>query len=220
MTSQTNNSAEGDQWLTVADFAQRMHVKPVTVRSWIAKGRLKATRSGERKWLIRNSELARMLHQDDGGAFLSSMPQTEEEFEARTQAALDSSNARYEWTVAVELSRLAPPDARFATRIRQIAQAASWRAAAIRNEVESGRKGWNPLNELEEDGPISYELRPDGNRPGPRDAWERFDRIVVRLRSAMKGESSSAVATAFDDLASAMNELADALITGKPKDRR
>ena len=57
-----------DPWLTVAEFAQEMRVRPVTVRSWIAKGQLKATRAGQRKWLVRRSELARMLEQDDGVA--------------------------------------------------------------------------------------------------------------------------------------------------------
>ena len=55
-----------DPWMTVAEFAQEMRVRPVTVRSWIAKGQLKATRAGQRKWLVRRSELARMLEQGDG----------------------------------------------------------------------------------------------------------------------------------------------------------
>ncbi len=53
-----------DPWLTVAEFAEATRVRPVTVRSWIAKGQLKATRSGRRKWLIRRSELDRMLNEE------------------------------------------------------------------------------------------------------------------------------------------------------------
>ena len=44
-----------DPWMTVAEFAQEMRARPVTVRSWIAKGQLKATRAGQRKWLVRRS---------------------------------------------------------------------------------------------------------------------------------------------------------------------
>src|SRR5580698_4283236 len=61
----TEPNPHDDPWLTVAEFAQEMRVRPVTVRAWIAKGQLKATRAGQRKWLVRRSELARMLEQDD-----------------------------------------------------------------------------------------------------------------------------------------------------------
>src|ERR1700760_3059908 len=54
-----------DPWLTIAEFAAEMRVRPVTVRSWIAKGQLRATRAGQRKWLVRRSELTRMLALDD-----------------------------------------------------------------------------------------------------------------------------------------------------------
>jgi excisionase family DNA binding protein len=217
MTSESKDIEEDDPWLTVADFADQLRVKPVTVRSWISKGRVKATRSGERKWLIRTSEVARMLNQD-GEAFLASMPRTQAEFEARTHTMLDAQEARYEWTIAVELSRHAPPDARFASRIRQIAQASSGQAKAIRNEIASGRHVRIPLDEL--DGElISYELRPGVYRPGPQDAWDRFDRLIVRLRKAMNGESQRAAAKAFEDLAAAMNEIADALTVGGSRSR-
>jgi hypothetical protein len=53
---------------------------------------------------------------------------------------------------------------------------------------------------------LSYELRPDGNRPGPREAWERFDRTVARLGSAMEGDLLSAVTGALRDLAAAAAE--------------
>ena len=58
---------------------------------------------------------------------------------------------------------------------------------------------------------LSYELRPGGTRPGPKDAWDRFDRVVARLGLAMEGDSASAVAGALSDLAGAMNDVADAI---------
>jgi hypothetical protein len=58
---------------------------------------------------------------------------------------------------------------------------------------------------------LSYELRPGGNRPGPKDAWDRFDRVVVRLGAAIEGTSASAVAGVLHDLANAMADLADAI---------
>src|SRR5450755_237854 len=63
-----------DPWMTVAEFAQEMRVRPVTVRSWIAKGQLKATRAGQRKWLVRRSELARILEQGEGVTALPPPP--------------------------------------------------------------------------------------------------------------------------------------------------
>jgi hypothetical protein len=58
---------------------------------------------------------------------------------------------------------------------------------------------------------LSYELRPGGNRPGPKDGWDRFDRVVVRLGGAMEGSSASTVAGALEDLSSAMRDLASTL---------
>ena len=58
---------------------------------------------------------------------------------------------------------------------------------------------------------LSYELRPGGMRPGPKDAWDRFDRVVARLGAAMEGSAAGAVASALNDLASAMSDLADGI---------
>jgi excisionase family DNA binding protein len=217
MEPKPTNPEPQDEWLTVTEFADQMRVRPVTVRSWITKGQLKATRSGQRKWLIRQSELARMRD----GDYRPSGPiaLTMERFEERLQSMQDYSQvAIYEWAVAVESSRFAPPDARFATRIRQIAQAASWRAEGVRRDRKGPRFRANPGQDLRGT-TISYELRPGGNRPGPRDAWDRFDRIVARLGSALEGDSAKAVAKAFDDLASVLNEIADALDGNDPENR-
>ena len=105
---------------------------------------------------------------------------------------------------------MAPPDPRFASRIRHIAEAAARRAATIRDCMEDPGFGWTPIPGSAEM-TLTYELRPGGIRPGPKDAWDRFDRVVARLGIAMKGSSASAVAGALSDLASAMNDVADAI---------
>jgi excisionase family DNA binding protein len=221
-----------DPWMTVAEFAQEMRVRPVTVRSWIAKGQLKATRAGQRKWLVRRSELARMLEQSDGGATPLQPPpalrpaeflelddrpaemwdrmaeQTVEQERERQER--DYAMAAYEWEIALEQSRMAPPDARFASRIRQIALAASRRAAAIRECMEDQSFVWEPIPDSA-GMTLSYELRPGGVRPGPKDAWDRVDRVVTRLGIALEGDSGSAVASALRDLSSAMTGVADAI---------
>jgi excisionase family DNA binding protein len=50
-----------DPWLTVAEIAEELRVNPATVRLWVSKGTLAATRAGRRKLLIRRSDLDRML---------------------------------------------------------------------------------------------------------------------------------------------------------------
>lgn len=220
-----------DRWMTIAEFADEMRVRPVTVRSWIAKGQLKATRAGQRKWLVRRSELTRMLGHDDTSTSPHPPPLpppakppdpddyppeiwerlTEEaEAQARERRGQDYAMADYEWEIALEQSRMAPPDARFASRIRHIAQAAASRAASIRECMEDPSFVWRPIPDSI-GMTLSYELRPGGTRPGPKDAWDRFDRVVTRLGAALEGDSASAAASALRDLASAMTDVADAI---------
>ena len=54
---------EADPWLTLAEIAGELRVNPATVRLWISRGQLDATRPGQRKLLVRRSELDRMLAQ-------------------------------------------------------------------------------------------------------------------------------------------------------------
>jgi excisionase family DNA binding protein len=203
-----------DPWLTVAEFAEATRVRPVTVRSWIAKGQLKATRSGKRKWLIRRSELDRILNEervDDRPPEVWDAMYEEYLVGERASSETDYHEAGYSWELALERSRMAPPDAGFSTRVRQIAMAASWWSDALRRRASADPEfGWKPAP-----GSVgmtlSYELRPSGNRPGPRDAWERFDRTVARLGRAMEGERLSAVTGALTDLADAARDISDTL---------
>src|SRR6202022_1094001 len=61
-------SARGhDSWLTLAEIAAELRVNPSTVRVWVSRGQLRAVRAGQRKWLVRRSELDRMLRAGEGG---------------------------------------------------------------------------------------------------------------------------------------------------------
>jgi excisionase family DNA binding protein len=55
------DNVDGDPWLTMAEIAEALRVNPATVRLWVSKGTLPATRAGKRKLLIRRSDLDRML---------------------------------------------------------------------------------------------------------------------------------------------------------------
>jgi excisionase family DNA binding protein len=220
-----------DPWMTIAEFAAEMRVRPVTVRSWIAKGQLRATRAGQRKWLVRRSELTRMLELGDDSS-PAPPPPTQRRVEppdpdgyppevlgqiaaaaaaaSHEQGDQDYAFAAYEWEIALEQSRMAPPDPRFAERIRHVAEAASRRAATIRDCMNDPDFVWTPVPGSA-GMTLSYELRPGGARPGPKDAWDRFDRVVARLGVAIEGTSASAVAGAMSDLAGAMNDVGDAM---------
>lgn len=56
-----------DPWLTLAEVADELRVNPSTVRLWVSQGRLAGTRAGARKWLVRRSELERMLASKGSG---------------------------------------------------------------------------------------------------------------------------------------------------------
>src|SRR5947209_824820 len=62
MTENESDLAD-DPWLTLAEIAQELRVNPATVRLWVSRGRLQATRAGQRKLLVRRSELDRMLRE-------------------------------------------------------------------------------------------------------------------------------------------------------------
>lgn len=53
-----------EQYLTVAQVADEVHVTAVTVRRWIANGELPAAKAGPRRWTIRRSDLTRFLSAD------------------------------------------------------------------------------------------------------------------------------------------------------------
>ncbi|MEO8968586.1 MAG: helix-turn-helix domain-containing protein [Solirubrobacteraceae bacterium] len=50
-----------DPWLTPTEIAKEIRVNAATIRLWISKGLLPATRAGQRKLLVRRSEVVRLL---------------------------------------------------------------------------------------------------------------------------------------------------------------
>ena len=113
------------------------------------------------------------------------------------------------WKAALEASELAPPDPGFAGRVRAIADASEQEAAALRLADSSG-VGWSPVADARRMR-LSYELRPDANRPGPPELWSDFDAAVERLGVAMEGVAVSAVARAFAALSEVAREIAGEL---------
>jgi excisionase family DNA binding protein len=57
-----------DPWLTLAEIAEELRVNPATVRQWVSKGQLKASRAGVRKWIVRRSDLDHMLAETNSSA--------------------------------------------------------------------------------------------------------------------------------------------------------
>jgi excisionase family DNA binding protein len=219
-----------DPWLTLAEIAEELRLSPATIRSWVAKGLLDATRSGRRKWLVRRSDLDRMLAREDEVHRQRAALQPGELL--RRRGAVDTVSppgsptwepdgekvdpedwlgvAQWEWRAAVEQSRMAPPDAWFAGRLRQIADAAVRKAGALSLFIDDEPIHWE--DEPAAETPVlSYELRPGGTRPGPSDLWARFDGQVKRLTEATRIGTAVAQRRALEDLAVILYDIADAL---------
>jgi hypothetical protein len=118
-------------------------------------------------------------------------------------------SAGTDWADAMRAHKLAPPDARFATRLRALADAAASEEAAWEHAHAAGLL-WPSVPGAEHAEP-PYELRPGTGRRGPADMWQRFDAAVGRLNRAITGSGAAEVADAFGEIASAAGALADAV---------
>jgi hypothetical protein len=125
------------------------------------------------------------------------------------------------WATAMRQHKLAPPDANFAQRLRDLAAAASAEQVAWEHAHAAGLL-WRPVPGAENAAP-PYELRPDTGRRGPVELWRRFDAAVAGLNRAITGSSAASVADAFGTMAEAADELADAVSredrVGSPQSR-
>jgi|SRR5271163_2510947 len=222
-----------DPWLTLAEIAQELRVHPATVRLWISRGQLKAMRAGQRKLLVRRSELDRMLASTDPSRAKPRMPQPLRPVFSRPLAAqvaralakidpavirdaikkMQEAEAVFE--TAVEASDNAPPDPGFAQRIRAVAEASLQRAEALDRASLIPGFTWTPMSDPD---PVirSHELRPGANRPGPPHKWQRYDAAVERLSIAVQGNVISLVAYEFLEIGWVLKEIADALEEGAP----
>jgi hypothetical protein len=113
------------------------------------------------------------------------------------------------WAEAMRAHKLAPPDAGFAERLRNLAEAAGNEQVAWEHAHAAGLM-WRPVPGAESAAP-PYELRPGTGRRGPAALWERFDGAVGRLNHAITGSSAAAVADAFGEFADAAGGLAEAV---------
>lgn len=223
-----------DPWLTLAEIAEELRMSPATIRSWISKGTLRAMRAGQRKWLVRRSELDRMLRGEDFEDTPSPPPDPSEPGrrprQRRFPATISAPGARpwtstadeeidreewlalaeWEWQAALEASRMAPPDAWFVGRLQHVAEAAARKAAALELFDPGETMRWEHEPAVESL-VLSYELRPGGNRPGPAKLWAEFDRRVDRLGVAMSDGTAGAIGSALEDVSLALHDIADAL---------
>lgn len=217
-----------DPWLTLAEIAEELRMSPATIRSWVSNGTLRAMRPGKRKLLVRRSELDRMLRGEDmlgpdsdqqpegGWRAMDTISPPGQSPHWPAQAVEHVSRGGWlgvtetEWRSALRSSAMAPPDAGFVVRIREIAEAAARKAAAFANIDEAPGAWWQRQSGLP-DGILSYELRPAGNRPGPSAVWAQFDPAVEELGAAMESRSVPAEQLALERLSLVMHEIADAL---------
>ncbi len=229
MVPDKNPEPEDDPWLTLAEIAQELRMSPAAIRSWISKGTLRAMRAGQRKWLVRRSELDRMLAGKDvigpddqpsrpGWRFSDTIqaphrsPHWSEEAREHVSRGGWLRVAETEWREALRASALAPPDPGFLVRINEIADAAARKAAALDNLGDEAPGAWWQRQSGLPGGVLSYELRPGGNRPGPLDLWARFDQAVDELGRAMTEHSVPAERGALESVSLVLHELVDALL--------
>ncbi len=220
-----------DPWLTLAEIAGELRVNPATVRLWVSRGRLKALRAGQRKLLVRRSELDRMLALADPGRAEPQQSRTPEPLRpvfyrplagqvARARANMDPAvirealkgmqEAEGAFDSAVGASDNAPPDPGFPQRLRAVAEASLQRAEALDKADSIPGFMWTPVSDPHPVIP-SHELRPGGNRPGPSRKWRSYDMAVERLAIATQGNVTSFVADEFREIGWVLNEIADDL---------
>jgi excisionase family DNA binding protein len=245
--SEPNRPDSEDPWLTPTEIAKEIRVNAATVRLWIAKGRLPATRFGQRKLLVRRSEVIRLLAENSsagganpyrhsqhpryagraepgatirGGWSTSSLFAREGDPAELHAAAQALQEADLAWGAAQAASDDPPPDPGFGSRVRAFAEACEHQARALEVAADVPGLVWTPEPDARRMA-LSYELRRGANRPGPATLWQRFDSAVELLGIAKEGMTMSLIAAGYADLASVMHEIADALGADvRPEPRR
>ena len=228
-----------DPWLTLAEIADELRVNPATVRLWVSKKQLKASRAGVRKWIVRRSDLDRMLAETNAsaddvldrvlrgepaelGAPVPRRPDPEAEPGGESNVPRKPLTSSKD-PGAVELLRLAseaydratiasakaPPSPGYVDRIRAVADACEHVAATMLNAAEKVGIKWRPRTDLADK--LPYELKHGGNRPGPNEMWEEFDAAFERLSITATGTDITALAQAFREVYDALRKVADEL---------
>ena len=237
------DDVDDDPWLTVAEIADELRVNPATVRLWVSKGALPATRAGQRKLLIRRSDLDHMLEVVRGeppargyqprprdpqgrmGPPQSLRQLSTADIHGRSASPDEMQQIINElqladevWEHAQAASENAPPDPGFPDRVRALAEACERQARSLAKAGWIQGFAWTPLPGRRHM-ILSHELRPGANRPGPARLWAEFDRAVQRLGIAMEGNVMYVVAFRYRELAAVMHEIAD-LMLGETHDTR
>jgi excisionase family DNA binding protein len=222
------SSGSDDPWLTVAEIADELRLTPATIRTWIADGTLQAKRAGKRKWLVRRSELDRMLRGEDyadapaapaedaddppppmrapDGVTGRSWPSGEHQFDPQIWLEIGES----QWETAITWSRQTPPDSWFQERLKLIARAATIKAEALERLDAEKTARWDEAP-LDPESGLSYELRPGANRPGPPELWDQFDVRVRALAVATEARRAGAISAALNELAVTLHDIAEEL---------
>lgn len=229
------SNSSPDPLLTLAEIAAELRVNPATVRSWVSRGHLKAFRAGQRKWVVRRSELNRMIDASNSSAGSAtresgqaSAPPPRRPLPARgdtssTEVAgpqgrvvngRDAAEllriARQNLADAFTASRCAPPARGYLDRLRAIADGLEHTASALRNAGAVVGMRWQPPSSFGWND-LPYELRPDGNRPDEPELWEKFDAAVERLSITLSGTDVRAVADGHAELRDTLLDVADQL---------
>ena len=231
----TDTGSHDDPFMTLAEVAEELRVNPATVRLWVSKGQLQASRAGMRKLIVRRSEVERMLAsvnpaaQGKGPGQPSPQPSVssgdepdvpvgEEELQglvppARTDESVKElvDHASGTLSAAIRVSSLAPPSTGYVERLRAIAggfehvASTVFHAGRTTNTGWAGGAGWRPDR-------LPYELRPGGNRPIREGLWDRFDMAFAALVTAGEGADILAVGQAFRDVGDELLVVADQLV--------
>lgn len=211
-----------DPWLTLAEIGEELRVNPATVRQWVTKGQLKASRAGVRKWIVRRSELDRMLAATNVAGEATSTPSEPKSsaVEDRGGAPVPARDAQSaiallqiannSFADAIEASAFVPPAPGYVDRLRRIADSCEHMASTMLNAAKLAGVRWSPRTDFGH-GVFPYEVRAGGNRPGDTELWTGVDAALDRLVLAVTGTEVSAVAHSFRELADALLAVADEL---------
>jgi excisionase family DNA binding protein len=236
--------APEDPWLTVAEVAEELRLNPATIRLWISKGQLTAVRVGQRRLLIKRSDLDRTLEVLRGERqwFGDTAGNMEGPWQVRQLPpmssdrliARDPTNPSVEpgevervleglkraddaWRGSQAASENAPPDPGFPHRLLALAEACEMQRYWLSRTLGTTGFEWKPIS----DGSnfqISHELRQGAIRPGRRSLWNQFDFAVGALAHALEHGPLGSVVRAYGHLSGVMNEIAAELLEDEPRD--
>lgn len=217
MTEEERDAA--DPWLTLAEIADELRVNPATVRQWVTKGQLKASRAGVRKWIVRRSEMERMLAATSPPAEVAAP--IDEANERRPSGPgsgspdANSAIALYQsagnaFEAAFAASSYPQPSPGYLERTRRFADSCEHMGSTMANASRVAGVQWLGRSGFRVDS-FPYELRPGGNRPGDDELWQDCDAAMERLAMAASGTDLVAVAQAFRDVGEALLDVADQL---------